>query len=112
MKAALLHNSTALLKEKILRRHHRENNRLTEPSLSFSSTPIHTVGHSSVDTPLEAHPQTPTIDVEATSESSRDEIDDASDIKDTASLHSAPGQDIWDTENSENSSKRTHLWSK
>lgn len=104
MKAALLHNSPALLKEKILRRHHRENNRLVEPSASIYNGPTYIPETSSV--------KAPTIDIESTSESSRDDLDDVVDIKDTASLHSAQTNDMWETENTDHPSKKTHLWSK
>ncbi|KAI8059019.1 golgi-body localization protein domain-containing protein [Gilbertella persicaria] len=97
MKAALLHNSTALLKEKLLRRHPRENSKLIEPSLSSYNPSMHT-----------ADPNK-TIDGDNHSESSRDEMEDYLDIKDNMSLHSAHSQEV---ELELVPPKRTHIWSK
>ncbi|KAI8387519.1 golgi-body localization protein domain-containing protein [Blakeslea trispora] len=101
MKAALLHNSTALLKEKILRRHPRENNKLSEstPSLNGSLSTY------TIDSNNKAS------DIDNNSESSRDEMDDYSDMKDTASLHSAHSQETLMIE-PEATYKKGHLWSK
>jgi hypothetical protein len=104
MRAALLHNSTALLKEKLLRRHPRENSKLLESSISVLSSPAFE-GHHSNKAAYEA---------DNNSESSPDDVDeDMLDTKDVASLHSAISQDIWDLDNlPESTPKRTHLWSK
>jgi hypothetical protein len=111
MRAALLHNSTALLKEKLLRRHPRENSKILEPSISISSPPVFVADFASDKA---HHSNKNAYEVDNNSESSRDDVDeDMLDAKDAASLHSAISQDIWDLDNVPQSApKRTHLWSK
>ncbi|KAI8363826.1 golgi-body localization protein domain-containing protein [Choanephora cucurbitarum] len=101
MKAALLHNSTALLKEKLLRRHPRENNKIFESTASLNGSISN----------YNSEPNSRAFDVDNISESSRDDIDDYIDIKDTASLHSAHSQELSIIE-PEAASKKSHLWSK
>jgi hypothetical protein len=116
MRAALLHNSTALLKEKLLRRHPRENSKLLESNASIHSTPTYS-------TPAQSTPTySPNNDNEASAslyeidrnsvatESSRDETEELD--KDIMSLHSAHSQDIWDNDSPEAVPKRNHIWSK
>jgi hypothetical protein len=111
MRAALLHNSTALLKEKLLRRHPRENSKLLESNAS-----IHSI--SNYSTP----PYNPSAEKEITAslyeadrnsvatESSRDDIEEPD--KEIASLHSAHSNEIWESESPETTPKRNHIWSK
>ncbi|KAI7900356.1 golgi-body localization protein domain-containing protein [Cokeromyces recurvatus] len=96
MRAALLHNSPALLKEKLLRRHPRENTKPIESSISIYSTPTYV-------TDVRHQP----ISYDTNSESSRN--DELEDILDTVSLYSARSEDV----SSESGSKKSsHLWSK
>lgn len=106
MRAALLHNSTALLKEKLLRRHPRENSKLLESNISLYSPPIFipefTTDNKSVYEP------------DNNSESSRDDVhEDVLDTKDAEFSQSVTSHDIWDLDHiPESTPKRTHLWSK
>ncbi|KAL9554569.1 hypothetical protein MBANPS3_002762 [Mucor bainieri] len=135
MRAALLHNSTALLKEKLLRRHPRENAKLIDSSISMYTTPVYIADH--VSTPTTTTTTTTTTgkgkqqpydvlvigghqgrgEEEDASESSS--VEDTLDPKDIASLHSAHSNDMWDTAEvtpppppPPPSSKKTHIWQK
>lgn len=106
MRAALLHNSTALLKEKLLRRHPRENSKLIESSITLHSTPAYVPDH-------EKHITASIYEADTTSEnteSSRDENEYLD--KDIVSLHSAHSHENWESESPENVPKRSHIWSK
>lgn len=105
MRAALLHNSTALLKEKLLRRHPRaENSKLIEGSISLYSTPVYTPDHEKQIANTSAY------DADNNSEATESSRDDAEDLdKDSTSLHSAHS---YEAESPEIVSKRSHIWSK
>ncbi|RCI07326.1 hypothetical protein CU098_003728 [Rhizopus stolonifer] len=103
MKAALLHNSTALLKEKLLRRHPRELNTISEAPLQSTS-----VSGSKYFVGPVAKPRSITDDHE---ESHSDDTEGSSD-EDMISLHSTHSHETWDTENSEQNTKSSHIWSR
>lgn len=106
MRAALLHNSTALLKEKLLRRHPRENSKLIESSISLHSTPVY-VPES------DKHSTASIFEADNNSEnteSSRDENEYLE--RDIISLHSAHSHENYESESPENVPKRSHIWSK
>jgi hypothetical protein len=129
MRAALLHNSTALLKEKLLRRHPRENPKLIDSNVSLHSTPIYVTDHGPNHRNLVNKPY------DVGDDQSESSVEDIMDSKDIASLHSAHSHDIWDnTEENASASttassttttttttatttataspKKTHIWSK
>ncbi|GAN03499.1 conserved hypothetical protein [Mucor ambiguus] len=113
MRAALLHNSTALLKEKLLRRHPRENAKLIDSSVSMYSTPIYVADH--VSAVKGKQPYVVVVSGEEDpSESSS--VEDTLDPKDMASLHSAHSNDMWDTAAEvpppPSSFKKRHIWQK
>lgn len=103
MKAALLHNSTALLKEKLLRRHPRELNTISEIPLQSAS-----VNGSKYF--VQSAPKSRSL-IEDHEESQSDDTEGSSD-EDIVSLHSANSQDIWDAESSESNTKHSHIWSR
>ncbi|KAL9556266.1 hypothetical protein PS6_002428 [Mucor atramentarius] len=108
MRAALLHNSTALLKEKLLRRHPRENAKLIDSSVSMYTTPVYIADHASVKS------KTYDVGIAAATEDDQSEssVEDVLDPKDIASLHSAHSNELWDTAEPMPSPKKTHIWSK
>lgn len=115
MRAALLHNSTALLKEKLLRRHPRENGKLIDSSVSMYTTPIYVSEH--VSTVKGKQPYDVVVvgnGEDDQSESSS--VEDALDPKDVASLHSAHSNDLWGGDAADvpppPSPKKTHIWQK
>ncbi|KAI9257424.1 golgi-body localization protein domain-containing protein [Sporodiniella umbellata] len=103
MKAALLHNSTALLKEKLLRRHPREPNNISEITLQSASVSGSryligpTVKTKSI---LEDHDESHSEDSEGSSD------------EDMVSLHSTHSHEEWDSEHLEHNSKPSHIWSR
>lgn len=106
MRAALLHNSTALLKEKLLRRHPRENSKLIESSISYHSVPTY------VPEP-EKHSTASLFEADNNSENTESSRDDAEYLdRDVISLNSAHSQENWETESPEALPKRSHIWSK
>lgn len=108
MRAALLHNSTALLKEKLLRRHPRENAKLIDSSVSMYTTPVYIADHASIKG------KTYDVGIAAATEDDQSEssVEDVLDPKDIASLHSAHSNELWDTAETMSSPKKTHIWSK
>lgn len=114
MRAALLHNSTALLKEKLLRRHPRENPKLIDSNISLHSTPIYVTDHGT------NYRNSASKSYDVGDDQSESSVEDVMDPKDIASLHSAHSHDNWDnTEDSASTSttttaypKKTHIWSK
>jgi hypothetical protein len=105
MRAALLHNSTALLKEKLLRRHPRENGKSIEASASLHSTPTSVADHE-----RQSAAASSVYDAENNSEATESSRDDAEDVdNDINSLHSAHS---YEAESPEVVSKRSHIWSK
>ncbi|KAI8057401.1 golgi-body localization protein domain-containing protein [Thamnidium elegans] len=106
MRAALLHNSTALLKEKLLRRHPRENSKLIESSISYHSVPTY------VPEP-EKHSTASLYEADNNSENTESSRDDTEYLdRDVISLNSAHSHENWDTESPEALPKRSHIWSK
>ncbi|KAF1800090.1 golgi-body localization protein domain-containing protein [Mucor lusitanicus] len=124
MRAALLHNSTALLKEKLLRRHPRDNAKLIDSSVSMYTTPIYVTDHAAT---VKGKQPYDVVVVTGGAEEEEDQsesssVEDVLDPRDIASLHSAHSNEIWDTaqvtppsqpqSSSSRSSKKTHLWQK
>ncbi|KAI9472413.1 MAG: golgi-body localization protein domain-containing protein [Benjaminiella poitrasii] len=112
MRAALLHNSPALLKEKLLRRHPRENSKLIESSITVHSTPTYVPDFSSGTTKYQPKMMAIVYDIDNNSSSSKDDPEDMPDIKDTISLHSAQSDDTTEVNSSEANTKRSNIWSK
>lgn len=119
MRAALLHNSTALLKEKLLRRHPRENPKLIDSNVSLYNAPIYVTDHGA------NYRNSASKSYIVGDDQSESSVEDITDSKDIASLHSAHSHDIWDnTEENASASttasstttttspKKTHIWSK
>lgn len=106
MRAALLHNSTALLKEKLLRRHPKDNSKLTESSITFypGSSFVPDQEKYSIASIYDAD------NASENTESSREENEYLE--RDIVSLHSAHSHEIWDLEPSDNIPKRNPIWAK
>lgn len=118
MRAALLHNSTALLKEKLLRRHPRDNSKSIEGSPSLHSAPAHSIPTTSAPTYTTDHQMNSSAfsqnEINRNSnvtDSSREDEPEEED-KDIISLNSVNSHEIWEADNSEAAPKKSHIWSK
>lgn len=103
MKAALRHNSTALLREKLLRRHPREFGTYSDISIQSSS----------VNGSKYFVPQPARIKADDENKNHFDNSGASSDEDeevDTVSLHSGNSHEMWETEVSE--PRHTHIWSR
>ncbi|KAF7722203.1 hypothetical protein EC973_003557 [Apophysomyces ossiformis] len=103
MRAALLHNSTALIKEKLMiRRHPREN---TNPKLVESTLTTQSGIQFPEDMSFQEHGRYDLDDLSEMTESSKDDEEDLE--KDAVSLHSANSQDNWEQEISSDTTTTT-----
>lgn len=106
MRAALLHNSTALLKEKLLRRHPRDNGKLTDSGISYYSVPNYAPEP-------EKYSASYLYEVDNNSENTESSRDEGEYLdRDVRSMYSGHSQENYETESPEIPPKRNHIWSK